>query len=184
MFKPTLEKIGLTDRDLKPYSTLLYGFGGDGTACAGIIELAVTLGEYPLSVTKMIDFVVVDIRSAYNLIIGRPLLASLGAISSIRHLTLEFPTPRGVGIVRGDQLAARECYNISIRGRGQLGAQTLAVIAEIEETTAVEVPDFDPRVGEEQVDMEPVEELEEIPLSSNDATQTVKIGKSLAAETK
>ena len=78
MFKPTLEKIGLTDRDLKPYSTLLYGFGGDGTACAGIIELAVTLGEYPLSVTKMIDFVVVDIKSAYNLIIGRPLLASLG----------------------------------------------------------------------------------------------------------
>ena len=44
--------------------------------------------------------------------------------------------------------------------------------------------DFDPRVGEEQVDMEPVEELKEIPLSSNDTTQTVKIGKSLAAETK
>ena len=78
MFKPTLEKIGLTDRDLKPYSTLLYGFGGDGTACAGMIELAVTLGEYPLSVTKMIDFVIVDIKSAYNLIIGRSLLASLG----------------------------------------------------------------------------------------------------------
>ena len=60
MFKQTLEKIGLTDRDLKPYSTLLYGFEGDGTACAEIIELVVTLGEYPLSVTKMIDFVVVD----------------------------------------------------------------------------------------------------------------------------
>ena len=184
MFKPTLEKIGQTDRDLKPYSTLLYGFGGDGTACVGIIELAVTLGEYPLSVTKMIDFVVVDIKSAYNLIIGRPLLVSLGAISSIRHLTLKFPTPRGVGIVRGDQLAAREYYSISLRGRGQLGAQTLAVIAEIEETTAVEVPDFDPRVGEEQVDMEPVEELEEVPLSPTDVTRMVKIGKSLADETK
>ena len=148
-----------------------------------MIELAVTLGEYPLSVTKMMDFVIVDIKSAYNLIIGRPLLASLGAISSIRHLTLKFPMPRGVGIVRGDQLAARECYNISIRGREQPGAQTLAVIAEVEETPVVEVPDFDPRVGEEQVDMEPVEELEEIPLSSNNATRTVKIGKSLAAET-
>ena len=131
----------------------------------------------------MIDFVVVDIKSAYNLIIGRPLLASLGAISSVRHLTL-FQTPRGVGIVRGDQLAARECHNISIRGRGQLGAQTVAVIAEIEETTAVEILDFDPRGGEEQVDMEPVEELEEIPLSPTDVTRTVKIGKSLAAETK
>ena len=132
----------------------------------------------------MIDFVVVDIKSAYNLIIGRPLLASLGAISSIRYLTLKFPTPRGIGIVRGDQLAAQECYNILIRGRGQLGAQTLAVIAEIEETTVVEVPDFDPRVGEEQVDMEPVEELEEVPLSTTDVTRTVKIGNSLAVETK
>ena len=46
------------------------------------------------------------------------------------------------------------------------------------------MPDFDPRVGEEQVDMEPVKELEEMPLSSNDATRIVKIGKSLAAETK
>ena len=99
-------------------------------------------------------------------------------------MTLKFPTSRGVGIVRGDQLAARECYNISIQGRGQLGAQTLAVIAEIEETTAVEVPDFDLIVGEEQVDMEPVEELEEVPLSPTDVTKTVKIGKSLAAETK
>ena len=60
----------------------------------------------------------------------------------------------------------------------------MAVIAEIEETTANEVPDFDPRVGEEQVDMEPVEELEEIPLSPTDVTRTVKIRKSLAAETK
>ena len=32
MYKPILEKIGLTIRDLRPYSTLLYGFGGDGTA--------------------------------------------------------------------------------------------------------------------------------------------------------
>ena len=86
-----------------------------------MIELAVTLGEYPLSVTRMMDFVVVDIKGAYNLIIERPLLASPGGISLIRHLTLKFPTPRGVGIVRGDQLAAQECYNISIRGKGQPG---------------------------------------------------------------
>lgn len=69
MYMPTLEKIGLTVRDLRPYSTLLYGFGGDGTAYAGVIELAVTLGEYPLSVTRIMEFVVVDITAAYNLIL-------------------------------------------------------------------------------------------------------------------
>ena len=106
MYKLTLEKIGLTVRVLRHYSTLLYGFAGDGTACEGVIELTVTLREYPLSMTRMMDFVVVDITAAYNLILGRPLLVSLGAISSIRHLTLKFPKPKGVGIVRGDQLAA------------------------------------------------------------------------------
>ena len=149
-----------------------------------MIELVVALAEYPLSVTKMMDFVVVYIIAAYNLILGRPLLASLGAISSIRHLTLKFPTSRGVGIIRGDQLAAREWYNISIHCRGQPGAQTLVVITEVEEAPTTEVPDFDPRIGEEQVDMEPVEELEDVLLSSEDATRFVRIGKNLTDETK
>ena len=46
------------------------------------------------------------------------------------------------------------------------------------------MPDFDPRIGEEQVDIELVEELEEVPLSSEDATRTVRIGKSLTVDTK
>ena len=62
----------------------------------GVVDLAITLGEYPLSVTKMTEFVVVDINTVYNLILGRPLLVSLGEISYIRQLTLKFPMPRGV----------------------------------------------------------------------------------------
>ena len=119
LYKATLEKIGLTVRDLRACATTLYGFGGEGTASIGAIDLAVTLGEYPISVTKIVEFVVVDIPLAYNVILGRPILILLGAVSSIRHLSLQFPTPRGVGIIKGDQLAARECYNISTRGRGR-----------------------------------------------------------------
>ena len=69
MYRSTLEKIGLTVRDLRPYSTLLYIFGGDGTSCMGVVYLVVTLGEYPRSVTKMTEFVVVDINAAYSLIL-------------------------------------------------------------------------------------------------------------------
>ena len=58
------------------------------------------------------------------------------------------------------------------------------VIAEIKKAPAAEVPDFDPRIGEEQVDMEPIDELEEAWLSSEDATWTVRIGKNLTDETK
>ena len=58
------------------------------------------------------------------------------------------------------------------------------VIAEIEKAPVAEVPDFDPRIGEEQVDMEPVEEIEEVPLSSEDATRVVRIKKNLTNENK
>ena len=44
-----------------------------GTMCMEAIDLAITLGEYPISVTRIVEFVVVDIPSTYNLILGRPL---------------------------------------------------------------------------------------------------------------
>ena len=91
---------------------------GEGTVSIGEIDLAITMGDYPIWITKIVEFVVVDIPSAYNVILERPILISLGAVSSVRYLSLKFPTPKGVGIIKGDQLAARECYNISTRGRG------------------------------------------------------------------
>lgn len=102
LYKATLEKIGLTVRDLKACATTLYGFSGEGIASIEAVDLTVTLGEYPILVTKIVEFVVVDTPSAYNVILGRPILISLGAASSVRHHTLKFPTPRGVGTIKGD----------------------------------------------------------------------------------
>ena len=78
LYKSTLEKIGLSVKNLLAYATTLYGFGGKGIVCMGAIDLAITLGEYPISVTRIVEFVVVDIPSAYNLILGRPLLSYWG----------------------------------------------------------------------------------------------------------
>ena len=65
LYKATLEKMGLALRDLKACSTTLYGFSGEGIACMGSIELPVNLGDYLISVTKMMmEFVVVDLPSA------------------------------------------------------------------------------------------------------------------------
>ena len=60
LYKTTLEKIGLTVRDLRACATTLYGFSGEGIASIGAIDLVVTLGEYPILVTKIVEFVVVD----------------------------------------------------------------------------------------------------------------------------
>lgn len=74
LYKATLEKIGLTVRDLRACTTTLYGFSREGIASIGAIDLGVTLGEYPMSVMKIVEFVVMDTPSAYNVILGRSIL--------------------------------------------------------------------------------------------------------------
>ena len=101
LYKATLDKVGLGMTDVRACTTTLYGFSGEGVACIGEVSLAVTFGEYPLSVTKMMELIVVNTSSAYNTILGRPILIGLGAIDSVRHLSMKFLTSKGTGIVRG-----------------------------------------------------------------------------------
>ena len=55
-------------------------------------------------------FLVVDCSSAYNGIIGRQTLNSWKAATSTYHLMIKFPTEYEIGELRGDQVAAWECY--------------------------------------------------------------------------
>ena len=70
----------------------------------GSIELPVTLGDYPVSITKMMEFLMVDLPSVYNVLLERPALVGLGAVSSVRHLAIKFSTSSGIGTLKGDQL--------------------------------------------------------------------------------
>ncbi|KAL0290301.1 UNVERIFIED_CONTAM: Transposon Ty3-G Gag-Pol polyprotein [Sesamum radiatum] len=65
--------------------------------------------------TYMLKFLVVDVPSAYNVILGRPTLAAFPAVISIYHMKIKFPTPGGVGEVQGDHLQSRKCYVEAIR---------------------------------------------------------------------
>ena len=76
----------------------------------GAITLFVTAGDYPQQITREVTFLVVDCSSAYNAILGQPTLNSWKAMTSTYHLMIEFPTDYGVGELRGNQVAARECY--------------------------------------------------------------------------
>lgn len=59
---------------------------------------------------------IVDQSSAYNALIGRPLLKEMKVITSIYHLYMKFPTPTGVGCIKGCQYESRECYNRVVKG--------------------------------------------------------------------
>ena len=65
--------------------------------------------------TTAVRFLIVDTPSAYNILLGRPSLNAIRAISSAYHMVIKFPTTNGVGMVRGNQHIARECYSASMK---------------------------------------------------------------------
>ena len=50
-------------------------------------------------VTTVIEFLVVNYPSAYNGVLGRPLLRTLKVITSVQGLTMKFLTMAGIGQV-------------------------------------------------------------------------------------
>ena len=80
-------------------------------------------------------------------------------MTSTYHLLVKFPTKHGVGEVRGDQIAATECYLASLGKEGENQTMT------IEERKAL---------------VEPSEELNAIVLDDKHPEKLTKIGANLS----
>nr|XP_023900738.1 uncharacterized protein LOC112012591 [Quercus suber] len=100
----------LDPKRLKPFGSPLVNFSGDRVYPKGIISLQIIAGTYSAQVTRMVDFLIVDCPSSYNVILGRPTLNRLKAASSTCCLKVKFPTPHEIKEICGDQLLAKECY--------------------------------------------------------------------------
>ena len=81
----------------------------------GSIQLVLTLGDPPCQATTTVRFLIMDAPSAYKILLDRPSLNAMTAIPSAYHMVIKFPTANGVGMVRGDQHIARECYSASMK---------------------------------------------------------------------
>ena len=75
------------------------GLLGEATMTLGTINLSVKAG----SMTKIVEFLVIDRPASYKVIIGTLWLNSMQAVPSTYHLCLKFPTPRGIETIWGDQ---------------------------------------------------------------------------------
>ena len=87
------------------------GLSGNITLTLGSIDLSVKAG----SVTKTVEFLVVDGPTAYNVIVGTPWLNSMRAIPSTFHLCLKFPTPLGVETIQGDREISQVCLAAGLK---------------------------------------------------------------------
>ena len=115
IFESTFDKMGIRRERLEPVNTHLRGFSREKVLPLGSIQLVLTLGDPPCQATTTVRFLIVDAPSAYNVLLGRPSLNAIKAIPSAYHMVIKFPTTNGVGMVRGDQRVARECYSASIK---------------------------------------------------------------------
>ena len=57
---------------LLPFDSPFISFSGDRVYPKGIVSLTVTVGAHSRQLTRLLDFLVVDCPSSYNVIIGRP----------------------------------------------------------------------------------------------------------------
>ena len=80
----------------------------------GTIKLAVILEEHPRVSTIVTEFLTVNYLSAFNGVIGKPLLRALKVVTSIHYLTMNLSMTPRIGKVQGKYWDSRECYNKSL----------------------------------------------------------------------
>ena len=74
IYLPTFQQLKLDPKRLRPFDSPLVNFSGDRVYPKGIVTLTVTVGTYPVQLTRQLDFLVVDCPSSYNVIIEQPTL--------------------------------------------------------------------------------------------------------------
>ena len=95
MFWSTFNKLQLSPDLLRPYTGCLYGFADNPVEVRGYLELRTTFTDGVASRTESIRYLVVNANSAYNILLGRPALNRLRAVSSTRHMKMKLPDLSG-----------------------------------------------------------------------------------------
>ena len=101
------------------------------------------------------------------MLLGRPSLNALRAVPSAYHIVIKFPIENGVGVVRGDQRVAKECYSASIKQKA---------------VKSVHMDELDMR-DELNTQLTPLEELEPVQLDDRPEHLTY-IGSKLVEDVK
>ncbi|XP_016191477.1 uncharacterized protein LOC107632294 [Arachis ipaensis] len=167
LFYSTFQKMNLCDKLLQPSSGELVGFSGERVSIRGYIWLKTTFGDYPNSKTLEIQYLVVDCKSPYNIILGRPSLNAFNAVISTVHLCVKFISQDNkVVTIHGDQKEARQCYNASLKNEQpkHLDQQYVQAVYNSDQLHAL--ADLDPRTNNQERPM-PLDDLTKVQLASN-----------------
>ncbi|XP_021867331.2 uncharacterized protein [Spinacia oleracea] len=91
----------------------------------GSIRLPVQVGRGSSARDLMVDFLVIKVPAAYNVIIGRPFIHDAQAVVSTYHLTMIYLSNlERTERVHGSQETARSCYLTAIKAPGRMVPKT------------------------------------------------------------
>ena len=108
---PDLYKgLNLRPKNLTAYNFPLVSFDGKVVILRGQIRLPIQAGFEVVEV----DFMVVDAYFLYTTIVARPWLYALGAVSSILHQKVKYPSGGHIEEIMESQSIARQCLVATI----------------------------------------------------------------------
>ena len=103
MYPNLYKRLNLKAENLMPYSSPLVSFEGKIIILKGQVRLPVQIGSEVVEV----DSIVMDAYSPYTLIVARPWLHTLGAVSSTLHQKVKYLSKSQIKEILGDQSLAR-----------------------------------------------------------------------------
>jgi hypothetical protein len=111
MYQELYEKLGLGKSDLSEFGSPVFGFSGESTIPLGKTILPVLTGPINLQT----EFIVIQVPSPYNAIMGRSWLHRMRVVPSTLHQKLRFPTKDDVMEINGDQVVAKQCVLAAVK---------------------------------------------------------------------
>ena len=116
MYPDLFKGLNLRPEDLTAYDSPLVSFDGKIVISKGQIRLPIQTGPKVVEV----DFIVVDAYSPYTIIMARPWLHTLGAVSSTLHQKVKYPSECQVKEILGSQSTTRHCMMAAILHRPEI----------------------------------------------------------------
>ena len=110
IFADTLRKMNRSVENLPGSDITFHGIvPGKAVLPLGTLQLQVVFGEPGNFRSEKVDFEVVDWKSQYHAILGRPTFARFMAVPHYAYLQLKMPGPKGVITVKGNFQKSDSC---------------------------------------------------------------------------
>ena len=106
-----------------------------------------------------------------------PSLRELRVVTSIHHLLIKFPTPRGIGKVQGDQQESRQCYHQVVKTTSK--PRQFHVVDQRPPSEGSFDDSIDPRSLGEEGTTGPIKDLVDLPVDDKEPSSVLKFGKKL-----